>query len=459
MTARRRETGLLAALLLLAALQLVAFHWGVVMPDTVEQYRQALTAQYDDWHPPVTAALWRLIMRVHQGTGGILLFDIALYWSGIGLIARRLLRDGRTAAAILIVAVAMLPIPFGQMGAILKDPLLAALCVLVTGIIMNDGQHHPIGRAIALVALVIATATRFNALFATLPLLLALAPVASLATWPRRIIVTTAGAATLVASSWLINVAILQPHRSEPIFSLVNFDLGGIAAFGGSNPYPSMNDVESARLTRLCYDPGHYNPSYLPACNEVENGLAEYAHHHHVAATRLWITAISRAPISYLRHRIAHLNLNWRFLVPNVPLDAVYLMSQPNDLGIRFVPNPLTRAIVAAAQWMAWSPLGRPATWLAVALALLAISDVLPSRRAIRALACSALAYGFGYALVSVATDMRYNLWTMMAAMIAAVLALGDILAGGVSLPKARLIAGAAFVTLVVAGEVLCLAL
>ena len=39
----------------------------------------------------------------------------------------------------------------------------------------------------------------------------------------------------------------------------------------------------------------------------------------------------------------------------------------------------------------------------------------------------SALCYGGGYALVSVAPDMRYNLWTMLAAMLALIVAVADL--------------------------------
>jgi hypothetical protein len=53
-------------------------------------------------------------------------------------------------------------------------------------------------------------------------------------------------------------------------------------------------------------------------------------------------------------------------------------------------------------------------------------------------LALSALLYGFDYLVFSVAADMRYHLWTMLAALIAAVLAGGD-LTQGASVKRSRL--------------------
>jgi hypothetical protein len=328
------------------------------------------------------------------------------------------------------------------MGSLLKDPLLTALCLSASGLIT-------LGRArwLAILLLVLATATRFNAIFAAGPLLMGLVPERLLATWPRRCAAVAAGSALLVVSSWLINVAMLQPQRTEPIFSLVNFDLGGIAAHGGGNPYPMMTDEETRLLTRQCYNPRLYNPLNMDSCNTVEDRLSAYAHRHGQSAVSIWLHAVSADPLAYLYHRIAHLNWNWRLMVPHVPDDAVYMMSEPNDFGLAFTPNPLTKVVVNGARALAWSPLGRPATWLAVAAGLLMISGSLASRRVVRMLGFSSLGYGGAYAAVSVAPDLRYNLWTMIAAMIASVLALADIRAG--ARPGRGLIAAA--ITLVFA--------
>jgi hypothetical protein len=441
MSGVRAGIGIATLIALFAAAQIYAFHWGVITPDTVDQYGQALTGLYDDWHPPVTAWLWHLLLQFHVGSAAILLFDILLYWLGIGCFAVAAWRRYGTTWALLIVGVGTIPIPFGQMGALLKDPLLAALCLLSSGLITLGGL-----RWLAVALLMLATATRFNAIFATLPLLIDLIPQPLLAPWPRRMAAAGAGAIMLVGSSWLINVALLQPHRSEPIFSLVNFDLGGIAAYGGSNPYPSMTATETRVLTRQCYTPRLYNPTGSDQCNAVEDQLFVYAHRHHQSAISIWLRAVSASPLPYIRHRIAHLSWNWRLFVSRVPDDAVYMMSEPNDLGLAFKPNPLTRIVVTGARALAWSPLGRPATWLAVAAGLLLVSGSLTSRRTVRMLALSSLGYGGAYAAVSVAPDLRYNLWTMVAAMIATVLALADIRAG--ARPGRRSITAAALLVL-----------
>lgn len=129
------------------------------------------------------------------------------------------------------------------------------------------------------------------------------------------------------------------------------------------------------------------------------------------------------------------------------------MMSEPNDLGLKFTPNPITKTILGAARAMAWSPFGRPITWLAVALGLLVIAPVLPSSRHINMLSCSALGYGLAYVFVSVAPDMRYNLWTIIAAMLAAAVALSDLGHGSNSVSKPRLMLATAPVLLVIVLE------
>jgi len=462
---RRRAAPWWAPPALLAAcfaIQLHAYRWGVITPDTVEQYGQALTGRYDDWHPPATAWLWRQLMAFGPGSAPILIFHALLYWTGFALIVEGLRRRGDRTGMALAVLCAVLPIPFGQMGAILKDPLLAAACLCAAGLIFLRGEVAGRGRAFcvagAAVLLVFASALRFNAVFATAPLFAALLPERWLAR-PGRALATLIGAAAILSgANRLIDDVALAPHHSRPFFSLLNFDLAGIVAHGGDQAYPDLDPATARAVTAACYDPGLYNPHYRPACDMVEDRLVDWAAAHHQGPVAIWLHAIAGNPVAYARHRLAHLNRNWRLFVPDVPNDAVYAMTTPNDYGLAFTGNRLTAAIGRAARAMALSPAGRPATWLAIALGLLLIGPRLRSRRLVIALAASALLYGSAYALVSVAPDMRYNLWTMLAAVLALVLAISDLRAGGVrGLTRWRLVAAALPVALAIAAEVLAL--
>ncbi|WP_231639015.1 hypothetical protein [Sphingomonas profundi] len=415
------------AVALLYAAQIAAFRWGVITPDTVFQWGQALSGRYDDWHPPATAWAWRQLMPLGPGTAPVLLAQCALYWAAAWLIADTLRRrgDGWAAAAVLLVAAA--PIPFGQMGAILKDPLLAACCLLAAALILAR-PRAAVPLAVGL--LVFASATRINAPFATAPLLVALLPPRWTDRPARLAAALVLSAALLFAAGALINRVMLRPHRAQPIFSLLNFDLAGIVAHGDATAYPNLAPAVAARVTARCYDPAQYNPGFGETCDRVEDALFAHAAAQARSPAAIWIGAVAAAPGAWARHRLAHFNRNMRLFVPAVPDDAVYIMSEPNPFGLRFVPNAATLLVRRAAMGLATSPLGRPATWLAVALGLLlaagASTTRLPSRRFVLGLAASAAGYGGAYAMISVAPDLRYNLWTMLAAAMALAVALGE---------------------------------
>jgi hypothetical protein len=407
----------------LAALQLLVFWPGVVAPDSVAQYGQALSGHYEDWHPPIMAFLWRQLGRLAPGQAPFLVLLALLYWSGAALLAQSLRRRNRPRSALAVLAILAVPIAFGEMGSVIKDSLLTACCLAAVGLATHGGRP---ARLIALALLTVAAATRFNAGFAAAPLLVWLLP----ARWQddrwRVAGLILVALALFGASSWLINQEALAPRRTHPMTSLVGFDLAGIVAHGGR---PSLLPTSrmSATLLARCYTPAQFNPHYREDCDQAQDGLASAAAG---GLTRNWLLTILDNPVPWMRHRLAHLNVNWRFLLPRVPDDAIYIMPAPaNDLGLTYHPSRAAIATYRAASLLAASPLGRPASWLAVAAALVFLSPALRCRRAVTALSLSALLYGGAYAIVSVAPDLRYNLWTMLAAALALALAAPDLAA------------------------------
>ena len=417
--ARRPRATLAALCLAFALVQLYAFHWGVITPDSVVQYRQALSGRYDDWHPPVTAWLWRQLLHLGPGGAPFLLLDIALYWGALGLIADGLRARHGWAAAALVILIGLLPIGFGQVGAILKDPLLACLMLMAAALLFRREDGGPGWLALlALPLILIASATRANAPFAALPMLLLAFPKPCVARPLHCLASATTGLVLLFSSGWAINEAMLRPHHAHALYSLVNFDLAGIIAEGGANGYPSLNDRQARALTAHCYDSRLYGWRDEDGCALPEDSIADHVARTGDSPIGIWLNAVIRSPAAYLRHRMAHVNWNWRLVPSAIPNDAVYVMSEPNDLGLHFTANRLTTAISSAARTMARSPFGRPASWMTLALGLLIVAPRLSSRRIVTALAASALLYGAAYALVSVSSDLRYNIWTMLAALL-----------------------------------------
>lgn len=439
---------LLAAICLLcAAAQIWIFRWGVILPDTVVQYGQVLSGHYEDWHPPVTAWLWRWIGGGRFGSAPFLILVCAMAWAGLWLIARSVARQAGIGWGLAIVAIGLTPILFGELGSILKDSLLAAALLLATGLLVEEERRPAVGVPAAAM-LLLAAGTRFNAFFAAAPIAVLLLPERWRHGTVRHLLLTAATGAALFGAASFVNQVVLAPARQEPLLSLVAFDLAGISAESGRSAVPFLNDAAAARIVAACYAPDMFDRAELAAC-DIGGGLKAWRATSGESAIHVWLGAIAHEPLAYARHRLAHFNRNQRWLERAVPVDAVYLMSAENDLGLAFTPGRAARAVGDAAEWLARSPFGRPATWLAVAIGLLIVAGQLPRPAMVRALALSGLLYGGGYLVVSVAPDLRYNLWTMAAAMIGLVLALAQ-------RPRARLIAVAALpVLLAVAGELL----
>ncbi|WP_157217297.1 hypothetical protein [Flavisphingomonas formosensis] len=411
------------AILPLFAAQIYLFHWGAILPDAVEQYRQALTGRYEDWHPPIMAWLWRQLLHIAPGAGPMLVLDCVVYWAGLGLIADGLRRRGARIAAWMVLLVGLVPIPFGQMGSVLKDSFLTALTLLVAGMLVwHLLVRRPLGwpqRLLCLLLILIAAATRFNAFLALAPLAVMLAPARWRSTLPRLLLTTALAGAALLVLGHAINTVLLKPVKTQPFLSLVTFDLGGMTVRSGQNLFPQYGPDEGLALARHCYTDAMFNPRSASECYDAEDGFADWLQKNNADPVRYWLTTIMTHPSAYAAHRLAHFNRNIRFLERDVPDDAIFLASAPNPYGLSFKPGPGARAVYLAATALARSPLGRPATWLFVTAILLFVRRDPP----VVLLSASALLYGLGYLAVSVAPDLRYNLWTMIGGMLALLLA------------------------------------
>ena len=150
---------------------------------------------YTDWHPPVFAALWRLVNTVWNGitgmqaTGSGVLFTlhVLMLWGGMGLLVRA--GEGFftcfTGTArwkfclplgllIFLCLFKILPIS----TRFFKDPAMMASYVFAVGILFNFPEKpvfKVIAGALCILALFYGTAVRHNAVFAVAPLLFLLA--------------------------------------------------------------------------------------------------------------------------------------------------------------------------------------------------------------------------------------------------------------------------------------------
>ena len=424
---------IISAFLLFGATLAMRFP-GVAMYDSVWQYEQALEGDYSDWHPPIMAHLWALLDHIYPGTAPFFVIQMLLWWGGLGLLSAALGRQQKHGAAALVLLVGIAPLWLGWATVVLKDAQMACCLVGATGLVAHWRlEGRPLPRwATALVLLLIAYATlvRGNAAFATIPFALALFD------WPRMSRTWSKAGAILAL---IAGILLLNPILNRHVFgaehsgienTLPLYDMAGIAHRAQLPTLPGLAPQAWALAEqKKCYTPYFWNPYGEDAqCGFIGDAL-RYERAEDRRMVSEWVALVVRHPLAYAEHRLAHLNSTLRLWVDaNEPDADPQVASEPNSYGLGGLANPGGEGLIDAARLMALSPLGWPVVWMAVAAGLVWAGRGLADRQARLgfALALSALCMSVSFAVISIASDLRYHLWSMVAAALALVL-LGDI--------------------------------
>jgi hypothetical protein len=403
---------------------------GIAMYDSVTQYEQAVSGSYADWHPPIMARTWALLNHTQAGTAPFFVLQMLLWWGGIGLISAALGRRQKHGAAACALLIGIAPLWLGWATVVLKDAQMACCMVGAAGLLAHWRlDQRPLPRwAAALILLLVAYATfvRGNAAFATIPFAL------SLFDWPRlprawnRVAATAVLIGAVLIFAPFLNNRILRAEHTGVEDALPLYDMAGIAHRAHLTRLPGLDAQAWAMAEKKgCYTPFFWNPYGEDSQCDYVGDAVIFDHLDDRRMMLEWARLVAAHPLAYLDHRAAHLNSNLRFWVdagePNAaPPDA----SEPNMYGLGAPPNPGGQALVDAAGLMAASPLGWPVSWLVVAAGLswagAGLTD--PQARLGRTLALSSLCMSGSFAFVSIASDLRYHLWSMVAAALALVL-------------------------------------
>lgn len=436
-----------AALLGLA--MLVLFWPGIAMFDSLNQYQQLLSGAYEDWHPPAMARLWSVFHGMGwHGQAPMFLLQMLLCWSGLGLIAAALARQGARLAATGVLLLGIWPPIAGWQAAVLKDGQMAGALLAAVGIAcwwrLRERTLPRWAMALVVLLLLYATLVRINAVFATVPLAFGLLGTGAWRPVGHGAWMLAAMVAVLVAMP-VVNHGILRAQASDVGRSLPIYDLAGIAHHAGARAVPILPvSIWEKAEAQHCIRPLLWDP-LGDRCDFVADGLAQAAPGGRL--TGVWIAAIARHPLAYAAHRLARWNATMRWLVPwRYPLAEPQADSEPNALGLDS-PSPRIAPFQRVAGVLAESPLGAPIVWLVGALAVVALAGRRSDARGRLGvtLALSAVLTELAFLVISVAADYRYHLWAMLATGLAVALVAGTGLSRrglGVALATLLLVGG-----------------
>ena len=309
----------------------------VMIDDARWQYQQSVDNAYEDWHPPLMAWIWHLLMSVQLGPAPMLVLQLALYWSGITLTATYLLRRGNPWAGLAATLVGWLPAPLALSGSVTKDSLLTGVLVLAVGLLLwsrtasTKAARMGLGAATTL-ALLFASALRVNAFFACSPLALAAMPV-QLTRTPLRIALAAALTATVFGLMPVMTAKALGAEDTDAKLSLIIFDLGGITEHSQINQFPDLNVADPVVVNRRCYDPSQwdgYSSWAKKPCPLGFDAFQRLVDEGDVDVRMVWLRAIAAHPVAYFEHRLSHFNVSTWFLVPKGPDFTAWTQSVPN---------------------------------------------------------------------------------------------------------------------------------
>ncbi len=409
-----------------AAANFVAFYPGILHHDAWAYFKAARDNDWTNWQPPLLGFLWIPLQKIHYGPQPMLALFVAGYWTGFVIVADALEEDGR-ALALLTFAAAFFPLTLNFNGQLVKDVSMAISLLLAAGIAAGLIRGTIRRRALALplmwLFLIMGAFMRANALFA-LPPLLDLAATATSARWAslgwmKRIVIVSVVAIAMAPAHILADRNLFRVVDIKPMSQLQVFDIGGISYFSGVDRYNGFFGQKFVEKNRTCYTPKAWDVYGWGGCEEVyENLKPEFGW----PLSQRWLEAIAADPISYLAHRIAHVNRYLQFLCRDCK-EMVFTGAQStNQKEFSYEPGIIYQAIDAASQAINDSPLGRPYVFLLICLAWTWASLAIPdatTRRITFALAASGALYALGFAAIGIASDYRYIYWTMICATLA----------------------------------------
>lgn len=421
--------GAVIAIALGFAVVAVSYWPGIMIDDARWQYQQSVDNSYEDWHPPLMAWIWRRLMFIQPGPGPMLLLQLALFWAGIALMVYWANKRGRPGLGLALALAGWIPAPFALSGTVTKDFLMAGTLTSATGMLLaKDASHrrwvHIALGALSIALIFFAAALRLNAVVACVPLLLAALPRRLVSTKTRIGMSAVIAAAMLLAVGPAINAALKAEHTDVDL-SLIIFDLGGITERSGVDVFPDLSVRNSVAVNHRCYDPTQWDSYSTWAQTPCPLGFERFQgakDNDEFDPVTVWLTAIARHPLAYAEHRLAHFNMSAAFLVRTGPDFTAWSQSVDNPWGYKVRPNAVIAAVTDVTNAAARIPIGWPIFWMSIALAALMVGLMLGAQPLPIALAASSLFYGFSYMVLSVAVGMRYYVWTIIGAALAALL-------------------------------------
>lgn len=388
---------------------------------------------YSDAHPPIINLTWKVLEVFIAGPFAMLVLQSGLLLAGLYAMLRHTFEPRR--AAWWTAGMFVFPPIMAVMAVIWKDCFMAGLLAIGIAGLLSSRRWARLG---GLVAMVGASAFRYNAFGATLPLIVLLFEWRTGVHWLRRYALSTAVWIATTLAAFGINRALTDKPMHYWHSSLAVYDIAGtLAAVDGDLPDAELRD-ELAGTGLLIDKDIHasiravYSPSdCLTLVRDPTHRLWDLPINGYKPAPRTQRDAIERAfwhtvqryPWAYLKHRLATMSEVLDFGSTHTlgaPVKRAF--RDPDYAANQGLSTRWSRTQTDATRWIVWvsrhTPLFMPWIYAAIALALLPLAR---RQRDVLAILSSGLVLESSLVFLAPSCDYRYSHWMVITTVIGAI--------------------------------------
>ena len=405
---------------------------GFLSPDSIDQYGQSLTGQYNDWHPIAMAVFWSLLNKFFVGPQVMLVYQVGCLWLSIYLL---LLSTKKAGWRIAIWIFAFAPFVQNFAGYIIKDSQMALSWLLSCSILFFFYQRNkavPVYAAIISgLLLVYGCLVRPNAIPGAIPLYLFWA---WMLVYNNRKLMIAAYSLLLIlitiVSNYFLSYRFFDVTRSYPQNKLYLHDMAAVFVQTGEPVYPPQlfeNNTFDTTAIKEKYHPATYdmlwwNQHGQPIHEDLNNEEKTYL------LQNAWINTITAHPFLYLSNR-------WESFLYFLRLkkrsdDFTYYISwiSDNKFGLQVKGGRVHDTFIRSVTIHKQMPYMRPWFWFFLNIILLAFIQFAGKNRAFYiAILLSSLMYVLPQFFISQTdTDFRYMYWNCIACSLALIILISD---------------------------------
>lgn len=311
----------------------LAAYWpGQMSFDSAYAWWQARGGATTDIVPPVFVLAWRACDALVGGPGLLFALHLALFWSGLALLAHALRPRAATMLATMLI-VAFAPVPLLLRGHVWTDVALFSTLTFASGALACAQAGSRRWLLPAVLAVLHAGLLRHNALPALLPFALWFAWLALRgsrdANAPSKMrvgMLATGLLGSMVIANGLLDRGV---QRTVPLWtSLAQFDLAAMSIATDRMWLPEFMIGAGLDVAELAA--AFRGWSNVPMLQNTEHGMldplsAEYSAEQLASLRTAWIAAITEAPGAWLAHRWRLTQALFGAKSPEWPRELVYV--------------------------------------------------------------------------------------------------------------------------------------